>query len=203
MINVEKSSILFSKNTSEEVRFQVLNALGGMKKVKNSQYLGLPMVIGRSKNAIFQYINERIRKKLNSWKERLLSPAGKEVLIKLVAMAMPAYAMNCCKLPKGLCREISSALAKFWWGESKNGKKIHWVSWEKLSEVKGRGGLGFRDMECFNDAMLAKQLWRVVSQPNLLVSKILRSKYFKGKSLWVMETRPADSWMWRSLLSFN
>ena len=40
-----------------------------------------------------------------------------------------------------------------------------------------------------------------MSQPNLLVSRILKSRYYKGKSLWEMEPRPSDSWMWRSLLS--
>lgn len=72
------------------------------------------MVIGRSKNAVFKYIKERIMKKVNNWKGKLLSPAGKKVQLKPVAMAMPAYTMNCCKLPKGLCREISNEMTKFW-----------------------------------------------------------------------------------------
>ncbi|XP_071925086.1 uncharacterized protein [Coffea arabica] len=60
VINAEKSSILFSKNTREEVKQQVLQVMGGMQQVKKSHYLGLPMVIGRSKNAVFKYIKDRI-----------------------------------------------------------------------------------------------------------------------------------------------
>ena len=49
--------------------------------------------------------------------------------------------------------------------------------------------------------MLAKQLWRILTNPNLLVSKILRGKYFKELSIWKMETNARDSWMWRNILS--
>ena len=31
-------------------------------------------------------------------------------------------------------------------GDSEGNEKIHWIDWKKLSEVKGRGGLDFRDL---------------------------------------------------------
>ena len=75
------------------------------------------------------------------------------------------------------------------------------MGWQKLTQVEGRGGLGFRDLQEFNKAMLAKQLWRVITNPNLMVSKVLRGRYFKGESIWTMRTRNSDSWMWRSVVS--
>ena len=41
------------------------------------------------------------------------------------------------------------------------------------------GGLGFRDLEAFNLALLAKQIWRIITNRNMLVSKILKAKYMK------------------------
>ena len=61
--------------------------------------------------------------------------------------------------------------------------------------------MDFRDLESFNDAMLAKQLWRMVSQPNLLVSRTLKARCFGGTSIWKMDYKLLDSRMWRSLLS--
>lgn len=57
---------------------------------------------------------------------------------------------------------------------------MHWISWKKLTEPKDSGGLGFKDLEAFNLALLGKQVWRVITKPNLLMYKVLKSRYFQG-----------------------
>ncbi|XP_071922616.1 uncharacterized mitochondrial protein AtMg00310-like [Coffea arabica] len=172
-----------------------------MKEASSGRYLGLPMAIGRSKNQVFGYIKISIINKLKGWKNKMLSSAGKEVLIKSVIQAMPNYAMACFKLPKGLCKEICKCIANFWWGREEQDRKVHWLSWKRLSEVKGKGGLGFRDLEAFNEALLAKQLWRILTSPNLLMSKVIRAKYLKDPN--ALENNPPQSasWSWKSIHS--
>ena len=74
------------------------------------KYLGLPSLVGRHKNVSFDYIKERAWRKLQGWEEKLLSQAGREVLIKAVVQVIPTFTVSCFKLPMGLCDEIEKLI---------------------------------------------------------------------------------------------
>ncbi|XP_019166608.1 PREDICTED: uncharacterized protein LOC109162341 [Ipomoea nil] len=90
-VNFQKSSITFSRDTIVEDRDLVANALGVAQADDFGKYLGLPSVVGRNRRAVFAYVEQKLRQRFGSWNKRLLSKAGKEVLLKSVAQAMPTY----------------------------------------------------------------------------------------------------------------
>ena len=94
----------------------VIKELQEIRRVVQSKYLGLPLVIGRSKRQVFDFIKQKMITRLKGWKEKLLSQVGKEVLRKAVIMALPTYVMSACLLPKAVCKEICSEMARYWWG---------------------------------------------------------------------------------------
>ena len=108
----------------------------------SDKYLGLPMTCGKSRVNTFKELEEKILKRVLWWKEKFISKAGREVLIKTVAQAIPTYAMSLFKLPKSMCDSINSLLAKYWWGQNKEERKIHWINWKKLCTSKKEGGMG-------------------------------------------------------------
>lgn len=104
----------------------------------------------------FKEVEEKLAKKLAGWKEKLLSKASKEVLIKAMAQAIPTYTMSCFKIPDKLYDELTSLIRSFWWGQCKDERKMAWISWEKLCTPKACGGMGFKKLKQINLAMLAK-----------------------------------------------
>lgn len=113
VINKGKSAVLFSSNANQMDREHVKQELQIEKETMNKKYLGLPVHVGRSKGGTFAYLKDRIWQRIQGWKEKMLSWAGKEILIKAVAQAIPTFAMGCFELTKGLCDQISSMICRY------------------------------------------------------------------------------------------
>ena len=112
----DKSSIFFSMNTMVEVKEEVCQILNVMTESLNDKYLGLPALVGAERSDCFRHLVDRVRQRVNGWKEKLLSMGGKEVLIKSIAQAIPVYAMMVFKIPQNICKGISDTILQYWWG---------------------------------------------------------------------------------------
>ncbi|KAL0447489.1 UNVERIFIED_CONTAM: putative mitochondrial protein [Sesamum latifolium] len=83
-INLDKSSMVLSKNVEPTLQLSLPNILGIRKEEQLERYLGLPSIVGRSRRGVFAYVRDRIWKKLQGWSEKNLSQAGKAIMIKSV-----------------------------------------------------------------------------------------------------------------------
>lgn len=107
--------------------------------------------------------------------------------------------MSCFKLLGALCKDSNSVIRRFWWGIPKDRRGIFWRSWDKLCRPKDSGGLGFRDFEIFDQAMLAKQFWRIHLRPDSLIARIFKARYFPHGDIWRATVGSYPSFGWRSI----
>ena len=199
VINKEKTTLCFSRNTDKGTQEAIKVALNVSAIRHYEKYLGLPSFVGRNRTACFTQIKERIWGCMQGWKEKLLSQAGREVMIKAVVQSILVYSMSVFKLPVSLCKDIEAMIRKFWWGNG-DAKKIHWVKWSSLCSSKSIGGMGFRDFQKFNNALLAKQVWHLIHHRDSLLFKVFSAKYFPNGNILEALVHPRCSYAWRSIL---
>jgi len=183
------------------VKTEVYEVMNIMIESLSDKYLGLPVMVGVDHSDCFHHVIDRVNSRINGWKGKLLSLGGKEILIKSIAQAAPVYEMMVFKIPKNICKGITNAISQYWWGDDNDHKRIHWQEWWKLCMPKGKGGMGFRDLQYFNMTILAKQVWRLLCNPESLCARVLRARYYPDGKLLNARMKRGSSYTWQSVLA--
>lgn len=105
--------MMFSSSTHNEKREAFTIAFNIPTINIINTYLGLPTAVGKSKFRCFSFLLDRLRYKLNTWKENTLSYAGRATMIKVVAHVIPYYVISYFLLPKSLYKKMESLNARF------------------------------------------------------------------------------------------
>ncbi|GAA0168631.1 hypothetical protein LIER_23304 [Lithospermum erythrorhizon] len=116
---------------------------------------------------------------------------------------MPTYTMQCFKLPTQVCNNIDTLISNYWWGSDIKNKKIHRISWNTLCKAKEVGGLGFQRVQDYNNALLCKQAWRLLTDPDSTLALTYKARYFPNGSFLTAELGTKPSYTWLSLLSIR
>lgn len=105
-LNYLKAGVFYSSNVTRNKQEEISDILGVYGDITTSNNLGLTSLIGRSKKRVFGFVKERVCKRIDSWKSKPISRAGKTILVRNVAQSLPSYCMMCFLLPKTLTQEI-------------------------------------------------------------------------------------------------
>ena len=106
-LNQEKTTLFFNSNTPKDIQDDIKHKFWAEVIHQHETYLGLPSLVGKYMSNTFWQLKERLDNKLSKWKEKMLSQAGKEILIKAVAQTIPKYTMSVFKLPNIICDKMT------------------------------------------------------------------------------------------------
>ena len=112
----------------------------------------------------------------------MLSFAGRLVLTQAVTTIIPNYAMQCVALLVKILNSIERLSHNFLWGSFVSKKKIHLVTWKRITKPKREGGLGIQAAREKNIASLAKLNWRLqIDLHHYGPEFLLRNTILKGE----------------------
>lgn len=199
-VSLSKSQIFFSNNVSAGEATNIVDAAGIPRTTELGKHLGVPSLHGRVTKNLFAPMIERVNNRLEGWKMRVLSMAGRQVLVKSTLSSIPYYTMQTTLLPAGICDWIDRKVRGFLWGSNEAKRKCHLVKWDKVTQSKEEGGLGIRTAREMNLALLGKMCWRVIKEKDTLWTEIIKHKYGDGSNdIGNIVPRKGSSNMWRGI----
>lgn len=112
MLNKEKTSIFFNRNTSSDIQSTILKIARVKSTGSFEKYLDLLAVVGRAKIAAFHPLIDRTRARITNWKTQCLSVARKEVLLKVVLQEILTYTVGIFLFPQSITQRLNQLLTE-------------------------------------------------------------------------------------------
>ncbi|KAL0910144.1 hypothetical protein M5K25_021087 [Dendrobium thyrsiflorum] len=149
----------------------------GIKVVEELDYLGTKFVLRRLNKADFQVLLDNAMRLLN---------------------ILPSFLMTHTLIPLSCLRDFEKLCRNFIWIKFDGGHGLHYVAWDDLCLPKSYGGWVLHSVVSNLDPMRAKLAWKLVVEPNSLLSRVLLARY--GKDWWRNEKLKGGLRLGRSLL---
>lgn len=198
-INTAKSLLYVSKNVETGLANRMSSLFGVPITPNLGTYLGMPVLHGRVCKSTYSYLVEKVKKRLASWKGRLLSRAARHILVQSVTSTIPLYAMQTSLLPMEITNQLELANRKFFWGDFGDTKKLHTIAWRQVCKPKEAGGTGIKRLRQMNLALLAKLAWKLIQGDSSLWVRVLLAKY---GNIWSTRAHRKDcTHTWRSIMA--
>ncbi|XP_026400643.1 uncharacterized protein LOC113296559 [Papaver somniferum] len=120
MINFSKSAASITGDLSHQKKMEIINNLGVKKLCKYDKYLGLPILLGKSKTTSFESIKDAFNNRLSGWNSKLLNQPARTTMVRSVLNSIPSHYMSNFRLPKHTLQQLDPIQRRLWWGNKAN-----------------------------------------------------------------------------------
>ncbi|GKC02621.1 hypothetical protein Tco_0994231 [Tanacetum coccineum] len=165
--------------------------------------LSVPLISSRLLYRDCKVLVEKLKSRVNDWRNKFLSLAGRLQLVRSILSSMHIYWASVFIFPVRIIHELEQLMRGFLWcqGEMKKGKAK--VAWEAVYLPHREGGLGIRRLDDFNVALMTTHVWCILINKESLWVQWIYSYKLKGRSFWDVPCLGDVSWGWRKLLQIR
>ncbi|GKA30765.1 RNA-directed DNA polymerase, eukaryota, reverse transcriptase zinc-binding domain protein [Tanacetum coccineum] len=163
-------------------------------------YLGVPLITKQLSFTDCKCLIDRVKAKVNNWMNKMLSYDVRLQLIASILSSMQVYWASVFILPKSVIKDIDKLLKGFFWCQGELSKGKAKVAWNQVCKSKEEGGLGIKDLSLWNEVLMSKHLWNVVSKKESIWLKWVTNNRLKGSSIWEVDCDKNASNGWKSIL---
>lgn len=142
------------------------------------KYLGVHVGGSRLHVSDWDKVDERVLKRLDSWRGKSMSIGGRTVLINSCLFNDPIYHMSMYLLPKTVIKKLDKSRRTFFWQGGHTKTKYHLVKWDIICKPKNKGGLGIKDLRKLNLSLLCKWWWKLENEQGIW-QDLVNKKYIK------------------------
>ncbi|GJU72240.1 hypothetical protein Tco_1263645 [Tanacetum coccineum] len=177
--SLPKSTAYFC-NVLNHVKLSILQILPFEEGRLPVKYLGVPLVSSRMIYKDFKELNEKVQNRVNDWKNKSLSIAGRLQLVQSVIGSLHVFWASVFILPNRILLDIEQIMRGFLWcqGSMRRGKAK--VAWDVVCLPKDEGGLCIRSLDSFNTALMTSHIWKLLSSKGSLWVKWIHAYKLNG-----------------------
>jgi hypothetical protein len=202
--NWGKSGIIFSRHVSVSTKAAIKHIFPVPDIDNNFVHLGHPLIIpGKNRIAAYNFVFDKFKSKLSTYKADQLSHAARLELIKSIFSSIPVYYMSNILFTKNFIAKLTAIKRNFWWTgirEERNSRSLYLKAWKDICSPKNEGGLGIRNLQALNQGLILMAAWRIADQPNNFLHAVLKSKYFPDATIWRPKPNIPKSAFWTSII---
>ncbi|WCJ39165.1 DNAse I-like superfamily protein [Euphorbia peplus] len=175
-VNWQKSEVFFSNSVLLGRQLRLANITGIKTGNLPFNYLGVPLFCGAPKARHLRPLADRVISQFSRWKGRTLSMAGRVTLVNFVIMGSLVHSFIVYKWHINLINEITRCIRNFIWTGAVDGRKLVTVPWNLCLRSQREGGLGLKNLQLMNRALLGKLAWGLISDKSLCYN-LLRTRF--------------------------
>nr|GEX07089.1 RNA-directed DNA polymerase, eukaryota, reverse transcriptase zinc-binding domain protein [Tanacetum cinerariifolium] len=197
--NLNKSTIFFG-SIDEGLKRELLQILPLRMGSLLMRYLGVPLIEKKLGVKNCKCIMDNVEKRINNYRNKLLSYAGRIQLIASVLSSLHQYWALVYILLNTMVKDLNKLFKRFLWSSGDSAKGKARVSWNMVCRPKDQGGLGITPLDKWNEVLLNTQVWKIIKNKESLWVKWVNTVKLKGNSFWEIESNASNSWGWKSML---